>query len=180
MKTNRKYLLLISSLTLILFIFFQCKKDDSTDIGTADVVVYLTDDHEDYMHLFLEVVGVDVKISEGWTSVTLDKADTIDILKYQNGDLYYLTEEEVEIGSLQEVRLILGGSSLLVLQDSTQHNLTVPSGTSSGLKVKVDNPKNLSDGGTYKLIVDFDAKSSILQQGNGEYKMKPVLRAHFE
>lgn len=177
MKKIKQSLALILGLLLILFVFYQCKKDDP---GSADVAVYLTDDHDDYMHLFLEVVGVDLKIDDGWKSITLSEADTVDILEYQNGDLYYLLEQEVDLGSLKEVRLILGGTSLLVLQDSTLHDLTVPSGTSSGLKVKIDNPKELSDDGNYKLVVDFDAKSSILQQGNGEYKMKPVLRAHME
>ena len=51
--------------------------------------------------------------------------------------------------------------------------LTIPSGSESGLKVKVG--RNLKDGSD-EFTVDFDAALSVHQTGQGSYMLKPVLK----
>ncbi|MDP4263584.1 MAG: DUF4382 domain-containing protein [Bacteroidota bacterium] len=57
--------------------------------------------------------------------------------------------------------------------DSTTYPLTIPSGSESGLKIKLAKPLHAT---LDSLVIDFDAALSILQTGNGDYKLKPVLR----
>lgn len=73
---------------------------------------------------------------------------------------------------LKEMRLILGPNNTIMV-DSVLHDLETPSAEQSGLKIKVD--KNLSltlD----SLTIDFDAKQSIVETGNGKFILKPVIR----
>jgi Domain of unknown function (DUF4382) len=51
--------------------------------------------------------------------------------------------------------------------------LTIPSGSESGLKIKVN--KKLS-ATLETIIIDFDAALSIFQTGAGVFKLKPVLK----
>jgi hypothetical protein len=51
--------------------------------------------------------------------------------------------------------------------------LTIPSGSESGLKIKVNKKLHAS---IDSLLIDFDAALSIMLTGNGEYKLKPVLK----
>jgi hypothetical protein len=54
-----------------------------------------------------------------------------------------------------------------------RYPLTIPSGSESGLKLKVDKKLN---GSLDSLIIDFDAALSIHQLGTGNYQLKPVLK----
>jgi hypothetical protein len=54
------------------------------------------------------------------------------------------------------------------------YHLSTPSAEQSGLKLQVH--QTFVAGEKYYLLLDFDANQSIVLQGNGEYKLKPVLR----
>lgn len=63
--------------------------------------------------------------------------------------------------------------------DGQDNELTVPSGSQSGLKLNVQS--EIQAGITYKLVIDFDAAKSIVEAGNsGKYNLKPVIRAQME
>ncbi|HET9277454.1 MAG TPA: DUF4382 domain-containing protein, partial [Flavitalea sp.] len=51
--------------------------------------------------------------------------------------------------------------------------LTVPSGSESGLKIKINKKLNAA---IETLIIDFDAALSIHEEGTGDYKLRPVLK----
>ena len=53
--------------------------------------------------------------------------------------------------------------------------METPSAQQSGLKIQVN--ETLEGGIFYEFILDFDVDKSILQTGNGQYKLKPVIRA---
>jgi hypothetical protein len=57
--------------------------------------------------------------------------------------------------------------------DSSIYPLTTPSAQESGLKVKIDKDLGL-DINTF--VLDFDAAASVKLQGNGVYKLLPVIR----
>ena len=52
--------------------------------------------------------------------------------------------------------------------------LTTPSAQHSGLKLNVH--AELTEGITYKILLDFDAARSIVKTGSGAYNLKPVIR----
>ena len=78
-------------------------------------------------------------------------------------------------GTLQSMRLVLGTNSKIQLADGTILPLDTPSGTTSGLKIQLDDTP-LVAGTTYRLIVDFSVERDIVSRGNGTYGLKPVLR----
>ena len=70
------------------------------------------------------------------------------------------------------------GSQNTVMVDSVIHPLELSSQDESGLKLNVN--QTLVPGGVYNLVIDFDASQSIVLEGNGSYRLKPVLTAAFE
>jgi hypothetical protein len=102
-------------------------------------------------------------------------------------------------GSYQQIRLLLvpndgsGGATpssnacsnqgwnCVVLHDSSVHELQLSSQANTGIKIPpgqiVGGPIVVNAGQDVDLNIDFNACASILQQGNGEYRLKPVLTA---
>jgi Domain of unknown function (DUF4382) len=72
------------------------------------------------------------------------------------------------------------GYNCVVLRDSSIHELDLSSQANTGLKIppgqNVGRPI-LSSGQSDDLNVDFNACASIVQEGNGQYRLKPVLTA---
>jgi hypothetical protein len=112
--------------------------------------------------------------------LTLNQVDTFDILDYTNGNQLLLAEGTITADSTSEIRLVLADNNTLVLQDGSVHNLKVPSGSSSGLKIKLDTTVVLQGNQTYFAVLDFDASKSIVKQGNGNYSLKPVIRGYWD
>ncbi|MDA0972459.1 MAG: DUF4382 domain-containing protein, partial [Bacteroidetes bacterium] len=75
--------------------------------------------------------------------------------------------------SVKEIRMILGDMNK-ILVDSVWYELSIPSGSQSALKVKL-NPAIYIEA-LDSLVLDFDSNASVRQQGNGNYKLQPVIR----
>jgi hypothetical protein len=107
----------------------------------------------------------------GW--INLDtKSGIYNLLALQNGVDTLLAQGTVPADTLREIRFVLGSrNSIKIAADSFP--LTVPSGSSSGLKIKVDKKLNTN---LDSLLIDFDAALSIKQTGNGKYMLMPVLK----
>ena len=89
----------------------------------------------------------------------------------QNGLKDTIAKGNVPDGSLKEVRFILGDKNSVVVSGN-ERPLVIPSGSESGLKVKID--KDLGET-LNSFILDFDAALSIKEE-NGEYKLRPVIK----
>lgn len=110
---------------------------------------------------------------DGWESI-MDEPMEINLLQVSNGNTIKLGAEEVESGTYEQVRLILGDNNTVTVDGQT-YDLQTPSGSQSGLKLNVD--ADVEEETTYNLLIDFDAARSIVKQGNGNYLLKPVIRA---
>ena len=64
------------------------------------------------------------------------------------------------------------GSDNTVVVGGVSYPLTIPSGSESGLKIKVSKKLNAT---LETLVIDFDAALSINLEPGG-YKLRPVLR----
>ena len=167
-----------------------------TSPGTAAMRVVLVDDPAAYDAVLIDVVGLeykheldsveddDLEEEEGsddqeeseshWVSVEIEPT-VFDLLELNNGNEALLADIDIPEGELKEIRLILGANNHLVVDGDTLE-LKVPSGSSSGLKIKID--ADIEEGKEYKLVLDFDASRSIVKAGNsGKYNLKPVIHA---
>lgn len=118
-----------------------------------------------------EVVVNYAKDSTDWVPLTAN-AGIYNLLALQNGVQTLLATGNNPGGTIKELRLILGAGNTIKIDNQT-YPLTIPSGSESGLKIKVN--KKLATS-LDKLVVDFDAGLSIIKTGNNEYKLKPVLK----
>ncbi len=117
----------------------------------------------------------------GWSEIALNPARKIDLLTLTNGVLLNLGQTALPAGQYQQVRLVLvpnpgSGSpaNSVVPTGGTETALQTPSAVQSG--IKLINQFTVEPGALVDLVLDFDACKSIVQQGNGRYQMKPVIR----
>jgi hypothetical protein len=97
-----------------------------------------------------------------------------DLIKLTNGADTLLALGELPAGTISQIRLLLGdGNSLMV--GGQIHDLKTPSAQQSGLKLNLHS--TLTEGVTYKVLLDFDVARSIVERGNGEYNLKPVIKS---
>ncbi|HET9328689.1 MAG TPA: DUF4382 domain-containing protein [Candidatus Eisenbacteria bacterium] len=142
--------------------------------GTGHVTVHLTDAPGDYDAVNVAITGVSLRREgddDGWEDLDME-GGMFDLLLLQNGVMTTLALGDVPPGHYDQVRLLLGPGSNVVVDGET-HSLTVPSGMSSGLKLKGD--FDIVEGENHELILDFDAAKSIHRTGNGKYMMRPVV-----
>ena len=106
-----------------------------------------------------------------------------DLLDLQNGITAELLSMDIAAGSYDLIRMHVTESNV-VLKDGTKFNLKVPSGSSSGLKIKITPNLVIESGVESEVILDFDVSKSFVVQGNMKAKngikgfiFKPVLRA---
>ena len=76
-------------------------------------------------------------------------------------------------GHYSQIRLFVT-SATVTTKSGQQFPVTVPSGAQSGLKVNVDYSINANNINT--VLLDFDIAHSLVQEGNGQYRLKPVIR----
>jgi hypothetical protein len=96
-----------------------------------------------------------------------------------DGDLLTLAKTTSPLGTTSlptghytQVRLFI--SSATVTDSSGTHDLTIPSGAQTGLKVLVD--YDINEGDVTNVLLDFDVNHSIVITGGGNYQLKPVVR----
>lgn len=154
-----------------------CGTDHGTNPAPGLVRVSMTDAPGAYDQVNVVVREVRVhaagETDGGWYTVRTDADTTIDLLTLANGGFVTLGDELVPAGDYDQVRLVLGDGSTVVV-DGVTHALTVPSGMQSGIKVQ--GLFTVPPGGTVDVALDFDAGRSIHETGNGKWMMRPVIR----
>lgn len=155
--------------------------DDNTSESTKGRAVFkVTDaavDAEQISGVYLSVSEIQAKADgEVKTIITFDTPQAFDVMAYQNGETYLLGESEMEPGTYSDFRFIISGASdsYLMMKDGTKEALEIPSGTSSGYKLKgtVDVAANT----TTELVADIDLRKALVTTGNGTYKLRPTAR----
>ncbi len=114
--------------------------------------------------------------------------------------LAQLGSASLPVGSYQQIRLLLvsnspaagaalptnnacagNGYNCVVLADTTIHELQLSSQDNTGLKIPpgqiVGGPINVTAGQSVDLNIDFNACASIVEEGNGKFRLKPTLTA---
>ena len=164
----------LASLVIIGFALTACKKNNES---SSRLMVRLTDAPVNFQEVNVDIQQVRVKFSDdtasanGWVDLAT-KAGIYNLLGFQNGVDTLLASGTFPLQIVKEIRFILGPNNT-IKDNNIVYPLTIPSGSESGLKIKVN--KSLQADLT-SLIIDFDAALSVTKEGPGDYKLRPVLK----
>lgn len=102
--------------------------------------------------------------------------------------------QQLQPGKYQQIRVILadnaatvannacgGSANCVVLNDGSVHTLELSSESKTGIKIPsgqiANGGFNIAAGETKDLDIDFNTCVSIVREGNGKFRLKPVLHA---
>jgi hypothetical protein len=153
--------------------------------GTGLLTLGITDAPVDgATAVVVQFTGVEVKPSgDSAEAFTFDTPRQIDLLALTGTDSELLLEDvEVPSGHYEWVRLMVDANddgvsdSYIDLDDGSRHELVVPSGDQSGLKLNTG--FNVPAGGSASFTLDFDLRKSVHEPMNASeaYVLRPTLR----
>ena len=183
MKLSNLFLVAILFATLS---FVGCDNNSSNGENTSSIQLKLVDAEGEYEKVLVNIIDVQYNRNDGdsgWISFegftlpnTDDPLNRVDLTELVAGNTLVLTDEEIESGMLNQIRLVLGEGNAVVLDGETSEiPLSTPSAMQSGLKLHLDT--TLEPGFSYTFILDWDVQKSIVKAGNsGSYNLKPVIR----
>ena len=168
---------------------------DTTGGGSGTLTVHLTDapfPFSEVDRVDVHVVRIDARQEEPsdaeaeddedmteWVTIATPNA-TINLLDLSNGTTVNLGQATLPTGTYNGFRLIIDpAQSSVTLNDGTEPAIHWPSAAQSGIKIKLDQPINLTENGSV-MVVDFDVGRSFVLRGNdirnNGLLFKPVLR----
>jgi hypothetical protein len=188
------------SLVFAFLLLSACGSGGSSSDGTGTLSLGLTDASTNgYQAVYVTIDEVRVHLGEvtsqgddetGWQTVATPQA-TYNLLELVNGEADQLGVSALETGTYTQMRLYLGttpddGQNLLGqdhpfanyvidADDDEVHELKVPSGYQSGIKLV--HSFDIVAGLTVDLVLDFDAAASVVEAGNsGQHLLKPSIK----
>ena len=172
---KRKILIFSAILFSASIVFISCNKDKTE--GTSTLHVRLTDAPTVYEEVNVDIREVRVKFSDdtlsnsGWVTLTTYPG-MYNLLAYQNGVDTLLGTGIFPTQVVKEIRFVLGPNNT-IKDAGVVYPLTIPSGSESGLKLKINKALHAT---LETIIIDFDAALSVKKEGTGDYKLRPVLK----
>lgn len=164
-----------------------------SDGGQGTLSTSLTDSTTDeYQAVYVTIARVEVHHDdEGSWETVAEPNKTYNLLELVNGVRETLGIVTLDAGHYTQMRLIIGetpevGSlnifsvphpyaNYVIDLNDDDHELKVPSGTNTGLKIV--NGFNINENQTTELILDFDAMRSVVKAGkSGQYLLKPTIK----
>jgi hypothetical protein len=138
----------------------------------------------------------------GWVDLTPNLKSApkqVDLLGLASNQCFLASlgdSQQLQAGTYQQIRIILAGDStgissnscgngaancVQLSKDSSFHTLNLSSEDKTGIKIPASHIAGgglkVEAGKTTDLDIDFQTCQSILKEGNGQYRLKPVLRA---
>lgn len=162
----------ILSIVMFGFIMSSCKKDTTTT-STYPYNVRITDDPGPYNKVLIDLQGVEITGIDGKAVLLNVHKGIYNLLNFSNGVDTLISTATLQVADVEQIRLILGTNNSVVV-NNVSYPLSTPSADQSGLKLQVH--QTLQAGVQYSVLLDFDVNKSIVDLGNGNYKLKPVIR----
>lgn len=149
----------------------------SNDPGA--IRVRLVDAPGDYQALHLDVRRVEIHGESGGWIVLGTPNLQVDLLTLTGGVSATLVDgATIPAGRYTQMRLVLGPRNTVTLADGSVHDLTVPSGQQSGVKLTVN--FEVAPNATRDVLVDLDAHRSVFVHETGASEkliLRPTVRA---
>ncbi len=183
--------LIVTGIVLIVFAVISCNQEEMHMQNRGRINVHITDapfpiDLVSSAIITIDAVEIrkksEVEMEDDETSFFLLAEDEMEInlLKLTNGITEQIASADLEVGMYDMIRLHVIDAKV-ILNDGTEYDLQVPSGYTSGLKVKIRPGITINEGQTSDVLLDFDVSRSFVAKGilGGKiagFIFKPVVR----
>lgn len=117
------------------------------------------------------ITGIDANVNGGWTTIS-DEDREVDLLTLRDQDLL-LGSVALPAGTYNQVRLRVSNATVTTAEGTFP--VTIPSAEQTGIKINLNytiNPNTVTE-----ILLDFNVGKSFLRQGNGTWRMQPVIPA---
>ncbi|MBP6558300.1 MAG: DUF4382 domain-containing protein [Flavobacterium sp.] len=158
---------------MVIAITLNSCSSDSSNSDSYAYKVRMTDAPGPFSEVNVDIQAVEVKGSNGELVLLNTNAGIYNLLDFTNGADTLIATSTLSDSRVSQIRLILGSNNTVVL-DGVTYPLSTPSAEQSGLKLLVN--QTLYADIDNSILLDFDANASIIETGNGTFKLKPVLR----
>lgn len=168
-----KTLFNLASIVLIIVLCItqtSCRKENPS----GKMTVLMTDAPANYTEVNVHIVGLQVHhTTSGWIDLPVNQG-VYNLLDLQNDVTATLSANtQIPIGQITQLRMILGNNNSIV--DSLgAYPLKIPSGAETGLKININ--QTITVNNHVQILLDFDALSSVVVEGNGLFSLKPVIK----
>jgi hypothetical protein len=166
--------------------------DGPPDASATTVSVYLMDAPGEVADVWVEAVDVALRGGpHGEVSLLEEPTELISLLDLQDHAMLLAAEREVEPGTYNEIRFVIGGAVLettggdVYVLNGAEHpgglaatgQLHCPSCQQSGIKAKFASNLEVEEG-HYGILLDFDVSQSFGRQAgqSGRWVMHPVIQ----
>jgi hypothetical protein len=140
--------------------------------GSGTLAVRLADAPDPTISaLNVTISRVEAHLDGRWRTLTT-APQTFNLLDLVKNDTL-LAQATLPAGRYNQVRLFVDGAT--VTDSAGTHDVTVPSGSQSGIKINLNytiDPNELTE-----ILLDFNVQKSLIKQGNGNYRLQPVIPA---
>lgn len=180
---HSKLLGIATSIALVFSLIVTGCDDSSTgsspEMGTMDVMLHDAPANYEQVNVTVDSVMVNnADTDTGWVKISSPE-QTYDLLELTNGETALLGSKQLPAGMYNQIRMILAADGHNLVIDGTQHDLKIPGGSQTGIKLNIN--AEIEEDITYTLLLDFDASRSVVKRGNNqagaEYLLKPVVSA---
>ncbi|WP_372653203.1 DUF4382 domain-containing protein [Draconibacterium sp.] len=187
----KKFGLALTTIVLGILLMVACNDSETINFpeGKGKVNVYLTDAPfpiELVSQTIVTIDKVEIRKQESDTTESsfipiMVEPFEVDLLTLTNGITEQLASVELEAGTYDMMRLHVVDAEV-ILTDETVFDLKIPSGSSSGLKIKIEPALTINSGETSDVLLDFDVSKSFVAKGNWKggmingFNFKPVIR----
>lgn len=161
-------------------LFFACTNESARN--QALINVFLVDAPGDFDAALIEILGVEVSISGGRTGESVQTFflpnlagnRQINVSALIGGEQFLIGRDEVPVGQIIEMKLILGENNRVRIDGATEPLRFV---SAASQEPSIQTNFLLSAGISHDLIIDFDVQRSVTGQRGNDYFLEPVIRA---
>ena len=168
MRATSRQATQLSALSATLLLTAVLTAGCTTDAAAGSVSLYVKDAPEDdFDEIFVTFTDASVHSADGdaWQTIVENGTGiTVDLLDANGTRAAFLGESELAPGNYTMIRINV--TQAYGMKDGERIDITVSSGK---------RPFDVEEGMETRIILDVDLEGSLLQQGNGDWRMTPVI-----